>query len=87
MSTNKISIMIIIMGPISSSESALKVTYGNVEGQKNVSPAAGFRPSICKVEDFSEWVPIKTWGKIDYIIYSRERNPGSSQHGIGGGCV
>ena len=35
------------IGPISSSESALKVTYGNVEGQKNFPPAAGFRPCLC----------------------------------------
>jgi hypothetical protein len=47
-------------GPISSSESALKVTYGYAGGQKNCSPAAGFRPSMCKVEDCSEWIPIKT---------------------------
>ena len=35
-------------GPISSSESALKATYGNsignLEGQKIFPPAAGFRP-------------------------------------------
>jgi len=32
------------IGPISSSESALKATYGNVGGKKKFSPAAGFRP-------------------------------------------
>jgi len=32
------------IGPISSSESALKLTYGNVDGQKKCSPAVGFCP-------------------------------------------
>ena len=34
------------MWPISSYESALKVTYGNVGVKKIFSPAAGFRPSF-----------------------------------------
>ena len=33
-------------GSISSSESALKLTYGNVGGKQIFSPAAGFRPSF-----------------------------------------
>ena len=33
-------------GSISSSESALKLMYGNVGGKKMFSPAAGFRPSF-----------------------------------------
>jgi hypothetical protein len=32
------------IGPISSTESTLKVTYGNVGGKKIFTPAAGFRP-------------------------------------------
>ena len=74
-------------GPIYSSESALKITYGNVGGQKICSPAAGFRPSLveymidqgpsmCKVENCSEWILIKTLGvrpcysKFDYRLYN-----------------
>ena len=37
---------------ISSSESVLKVTYGNVGGQKNFSPAAGFRPTYLFITRF-----------------------------------
>jgi hypothetical protein len=82
MSTNKISIIIIIiiMGPISSSESALKVTYSNVGRQKNGSPAAGFRPSMCKIRILAKYILEKeTPARVNTA------EAGASNTGAGGG--
>ena len=68
----------------SSSESALKVTYGNV-GRHTKLLACGGLSSARVRENFSECTPIKTLGihtccsKLDYIQFLR--NTGSSQHG------
>ena len=70
-----------IVGLNSSSESALKVTYGNVGSHKKLLACGGLS-SVRVHEGFSERTLIKTLGirtccsKLDYTIFSR--NTGSS---------
>ena len=45
------------IGPVYSPDNALKVTYGNVAGQKNFSPAAGFPPGKRAPPDYPNSPP------------------------------
>ena len=67
-----------VIGPISSSKSALKVTYTNVEGHIFFSPAAGFRTftryrTVANIPRPQKCVD-SPWNSISLIIVLYQRN-------------